>query len=89
MEVLRYGYRIPFLYDPPLSKAPISMPSYHPSSTKGVALREVTQALVAKCAVELAPLPSSAFTAGCLLFGRPQGLGDPSSISRPSICLWT
>ena len=38
MEVSRYGYRIPFLCDPPLSKAPISMPSYHPSSTKGVAL---------------------------------------------------
>ena len=61
MEVLRYGYRIPFLCDPPLSKAPISMPSYHPSSTKGVALREVTQALVAKCTVELAPLPSLGF----------------------------
>ena len=35
MEVLQYGYRIPFLCDPPLSEAPISMPSYHPSSTKG------------------------------------------------------
>ena len=28
MEVLRYGCRIPFLCDPPLSRAPISMPSY-------------------------------------------------------------
>ena len=26
MEVLRFGYRIPFLCDPPLSKVPISMP---------------------------------------------------------------
>ena len=61
MEVLRYGYRIPFLRDPPLSKVPIPMPSYHPLSTKGVALGEVTQALIAKSAVELAPLPSLGF----------------------------
>ena len=61
MEVLRFGYRIPFLCEPPLSKVPISLPSYHPSSTKGVALGEVTQALVAKSAVELAPLPSLGF----------------------------
>ena len=61
MEVLRFGYRIPFLCDPPLSKVPISMPSYHPLSTKGVALGEATQALIAKSAVELAPLPSLGF----------------------------
>ena len=61
MEVLRFGYRIPFLCDPPLSKAPISMPSYHPLSTKGVTLGEVTQAFIAKTAVELAPLPSLGF----------------------------
>ena len=49
VEVLRYGYRIPFLCDPPLSWAPISLPSYHPSSTKGVALREVTQVRSGAC----------------------------------------
>ena len=37
------------------------MPSYNPSSTKGVALGEVTRALIAKGAVELAPLPSPGF----------------------------
>ena len=57
-EVLREGYRIPFFSRPPL---PIPMPSYNPSSTKGVALGEVTQALIAKGAVELAPLPSPGF----------------------------
>ena len=61
VEVLRYGYRIPFICDPPLSRAPISLPSYHPSSIKGVALRDCSQALVAKSAVELAPLPSLGF----------------------------
>ena len=77
MEVLRYGYRIPFLCDPPLSKAPISMPSYHPSSTKGVALREVTQALVAKCAVELAPLPSLGFYSRLFVVWKTSGSWRP------------
>ena len=61
VEVLRVGYRIPFLSRPPLSAVPIPVPSYNPSSTKGVALGEVTQALIAKGAVELAPLPSPGF----------------------------
>ena len=52
------GYRIPFLSRPPLFAVPILMPSYNPLSTKGVALGEVTQALIAKGVVELAPLPS-------------------------------
>ena len=59
--MLQFGYRIPFLSAPPLTKAPISMPSYHPLSTKRVALGEATRALVAKGAVELAPLPSPGF----------------------------
>ena len=59
--MLREGYRIPFLSHPPLSSEPIPMPSYNPSSTKGVALGEVTQALIAKGVVELAPLPSPGF----------------------------
>ena len=46
---------------PPLSQEPISMPSYAPMSTKGVALEEVTHALISKGAVELAPLPSLDF----------------------------
>ena len=56
-----YGYRIPFLWGPPLSKVPISMPSHHPLSTKRLALGEVTQVLIAKSAVDLAPLPSLGF----------------------------
>ena len=77
MEVLRYGYRIPFLCDPPLSGAPISMPSYHPSSTKGVALREVTLALVAKSAVELAPLPSLGFYSRVFVVWKTSGSWRP------------
>ena len=77
MEVLRYGYRIPFLCDPPLSKVPISLPSYHPSSTKGVALGEVTRALIAKSAVELAPLPSLGFYSRLFVVWKTSGSWRP------------
>ena len=77
MEVLLYGYRIPFLCDPPLSKVPISLPSYHPLSTKGVALREVTEALIAKSAVELAPLPSLGFYSRLFVVWKTSGSWRP------------
>ena len=77
MEVLRFGYRIPFLCDPPLSKVPISMPLYHPLSTKGVALGEVTQALIAKSAVELAPLPSLGFYSRLFVVWKTSGSWRP------------
>ena len=77
MEVLRYGYRIPFLCDPPLSEAPISLPSCQPSSTKGVALRECTQALVTKSTVELAPLPSLGFYSRLFVVWKTSGSWRP------------
>ena len=77
MEVLWFGYCIPFLCDPPLSKVPISMPSYHPLSTKGVALGEVTQALIAKSAVELAPLPSLGFYSRLFVVWKTSGSWRP------------
>ena len=77
MEVLRYGYRIPFLCDPPLSRAPISLLSYHPSSIKGVALRDCSQALVAKSAVELAPLPSLGFYSRLFMVWKTSGSWRP------------
>ena len=61
VEVLQLGYHIPFTRVPPLSQEPIPMPSYAPMSTKGVALEEITLALITKGAVELAPLPSMGF----------------------------
>ena len=61
VEVLRDGYCLPFLSTPPLSNVPIPMSSYSPNSIKGAALEEVTLGLVAKGAVELAPLPSPGF----------------------------
>ena len=69
MEVLLEGYRIPF-HCPPLSAEPIPMPSYNPSSTKGVALEEVTLYLIAKGVVELAPLPSLGFYSRLFVVGK-------------------
>ena len=59
--MLWVGYCLPFLSTPPLSNVPIPMPSYSPTSIKGAALEEVTLGLIAKGAVELAPLTSPGF----------------------------
>ena len=61
MEVLQFGYRIPFLRVPPLSKEPIPIASYSPTSTKGIALENATLSLGEKGEVEPAPLPSPGF----------------------------
>ena len=46
--MLRFSYHLPFLSTPPLSAAPIPMPSYSPTSIKGAALEEVTLGLIVK-----------------------------------------
>ena len=74
---MQEGYRIPFLSHPPLSAVPIPMPSYNPSSTRGVALGEVTQALIAKGAVELAPLPSPGFYSHLFVVWKTSGSWRP------------
>ena len=51
--------------------------SYHPLSTKGVALVEVTQALIAKSAVELAPLPSLGFYSRLFVVWKTSGSWRP------------
>ena len=77
MEVLRLGYRIPFLSSPPLSPVPVPMPSYNPCSTREVALEEVTLGLIAKGAVELAPLPSPGFYSRLFVVWKTSGSWRP------------
>ena len=77
VEILREGYRIPFLRPPPLSAEPIPMPSYAPTSIKGAALEEVTLALIAKGAVELAPLPSPVFYSRLFVVWKTSGSWRP------------
>ena len=61
MEVLRWGYQIPFRWAPTLSRDPIPLPVYAPNSIRGKALEGEVQALLNKGAIELAPLPSPGF----------------------------
>ena len=77
MEVLRFGYLLPFLSAPPLSATPIPMPSYSPTSIKGAALEEVTLGLIAKGAVELAPLPSPGFYSRLFVVWKTSGSWRP------------
>ena len=57
VEVLRFGYRVPFLVTPPLSNVLIPLPSYSPSSIRGLALSAAVAELHAKGAIEPAPPP--------------------------------
>ena len=77
VEVPREGCRIPFLRPPPLSTDPIPMPSYAPTSIKGAALEEVTLALIAMGAVELAPLPSPGFYSRLFVVWKTTGSWRP------------
>ena len=77
VDVLREGYRFPFLRPPPLSTDPIPMPSYAPTSINGAAFREVTLALIAKGAVEVAPLPSPGFSSRLFVVWKTSGPWRP------------
>ena len=77
VEVLRVGYCLPFLSTPPVSTAPIPMPSYSPASIKGAALEEVTLGLVVRGAVELAPLPSPGFYSRLFVVWKTSGSWRP------------
>ena len=87
MEDLREGYHIPFLR-PPLFAEPIRMPSYAPTSIKGAALEEVILALIAKGAVELAPLLSPGFYSRLFVVWKTSGSWRPViDLSLPqSLC---
>ena len=75
--MLRFGYYLPFLSAPPLSAAPVPMPSYSPHSIKGAALEEVTLGLIVKGAVELAPLPSPGFYSHLFVVWKTSGSWCP------------
>ena len=60
VQVLRFGYRVLFRSRPPLSHVPLPLPSYSPTSIRGLALADAVEALQEKEAVELAP-PSPGF----------------------------
>ena len=61
VEVLKEGYRIPFLAEPPLAPHPIPFNSYGPASIKGQALEREVASLLEMEAVERVPSPDPGF----------------------------
>ena len=61
VEVLQWGYHIPFRWAPTLSEEPIPYPSYSPTSIRGKALEGEVLSLLEKGAIELAPLLSQGY----------------------------
>ena len=76
VEILRWGYQIPFVSDPLLFAVPIPLLTYSPSSIKGKALQEEIEALIAKGAVKLAP-SSPGFYSRLFVFQKASGSWRP------------
>ena len=77
VEVLWWGYRIPFRRAPTLSREPIPYPGYSPDSIRGKALEGEVQALLDKGAIELAPLPSPGFYSRLFVVMKASGAWRP------------
>ena len=88
VEVLWWGYRIPFRSTPPLSLDPIPFPSYSPSFIKGKALEREVISLVENGAVELAPLPYPGFYSRLFVVMKASGSWRPIiDLSTRNLCV--
>ena len=84
VEVLRFGYRVPFLVAPVLSNVPIPLPSYSPSSIQGLALNAAVADLSAKGAIGPAP-PSPGYYSCLFVTPKVTGVWRPViDLSRPN-----
>ena len=72
-QVVRHGYALPIVADPPLSSTPIAFPSYQKGTERHAALHEEVSQMIAKHAVEPVPLPSLGYYS--LLFVVPKATG--------------
>ena len=62
LSVLRDGYRIPFLDSPPpLSRYPVSFPTYWAGSPRSLALRQEIEKMLSKDALEIVLDPGPGF----------------------------
>ena len=77
VEVLRWGYQIPFRRALVLSREPIPFPAYCHNSIRGKALEGEVQALLAKGAIELAPLPSPGYYSRLFVVLKASGAWRP------------
>ena len=74
MTVLRDGYRVPFLDSPPpLSRTPISFPTYRAGSPQAQALRQEIEGMLAKGALEIARDPGPGFYSRLFLVEKASG----------------
>ena len=74
MTVLRDGYRVPFKDSPPpLSRTPVSFPTYRAGSPRAQALRQEVEAMLAKGALEIARDPGPGFYSHFFLVEKATG----------------
>ena len=74
MTVLRDGYRVPFKDSPPpLSRTPVSFPTYRAGSPRAQALRQEVEAMLAKGALEIARDPGPGFYSRLFLVEKASG----------------
>ena len=74
VTVLRDGYRVPFLHSPPpLSRTPVSFPTYGAGSPRAQALRQEIKGMLAKGALEIARDPGPGFYSRLFLVEKASG----------------
>ena len=82
LSVLRDGYRIPFLDSPPpLSRYPVSFPTYQAGSPRSLALRQEVERMLSKDALEIVLDPGPGFY--CRLFLVKKVTGGLATRDRP------
>ena len=74
VTVLQDGYRVPFKDSPPpLSRTPVSFPTYRAGSPRAQALRQEVEAMLAKGALEIARDPDPSFYSRLFLVEKASG----------------
>ena len=74
VTVLRDGYRVPFKDSPPpLSRTPVSFPTYRAGSPRAQALRQEVEGMLAKGALEIARDPGPGFYSRLFLVEKATG----------------
>ena len=74
MTVLRDGYRVPFTDSPPpLSRTPVSFPTYRAGSPRAQALRQEVEGMLAKGALEITRDPGPGFYSRLFLVEKASG----------------
>ena len=74
VTILRDGYRVPFKDSPPpLSRTPVSFPTYRAGFPRAQALRQKVEAMLAKGALEIARDPGPSFYSRLFLMEKASG----------------